>query len=200
MRGQTLSWAPAPERPRHVTKIRAYALWSLVEALRMKFGARGLHGVRMGLSRERRAQFRTLPAQSAWSEHGLYVDLLRSAVDALYGGAPVGAFELARAARQIDAKRMFAALGIFDSPRVFLSQLRSIRSHYFDGGAVEGTVVTEGLLRFELTGLVTPCAVVANDVAGGVAGMLESSGARDIHLIGAETTVRSCTAWIAFKA
>src|SRR5690606_125968 len=126
-------------------RIRAYAVWSLVDAIRMKFGAQGLHAIRTRLTAERREQFRTLPGQSAWSDYGLYADVLRSAVDAFYGGDPVGAYELSRAARQLDAKRMFAELGIFESPRAFLSQLRAMRSHYFDGGSADGALVGERL-------------------------------------------------------
>ena len=200
MRGQAVAWAAHLGRARDVTRIRAYAVWSLVDVIRMKFGAQGLHAIRMKLTSERREQFRTLPGQSAWSDYGLYVDVLRSAVDALYGCDPIGAFDLSRAARQLDAKRMFAELGIFETPRTFLSQLRSMRSHYFDGGSADGVLVSERLLHFKLSGLVSPCEVAANDVAGGVAGMFEMSGAREVRLFEMERTATSCTAWIAFES
>jgi hypothetical protein len=185
---------------RDVSKIRAYAIWSLVDVLRMKFGARGLCEIRVRLSLERREQLRTLPGQSAWFDYGLYLDLLKCAVERFYASEPSGAYELSRAAKHLDVKRMFGELGIFDSPRSFAGQLRSLRNHYLDGGEVESALVEPNLLRCTLSGLVAPCDVAAHDLAGGVAGMLEMSGARDVRLVETSMTLRSCTAWVGFGA
>jgi hypothetical protein len=200
MRGHAVPSVARGGRAPDVSKIRAYAMWSLVDVLRMKFGASGLYDVRMRLSSERREQFRTLPGQSAWFDYGLYLDVLRSAVERFYASAPRGAFELSFAAKQLDVKRMFTGTGIFESPRSLISQLRGLRNHYLDGGEVETALLGAGVLRFQLAGMVSPCAVAAHDLAGGVAGMLEASGATGVRLVDLQTTRSSCTAWIAFEA
>jgi hypothetical protein len=200
MRGHAVPWVARPGRAPDVSKIRAYAMWSVVDVIRMKFGASGLYDIRMRLSSERREQFRTLPGQSAWFDYGLYLDVLRSAVERFYGSEPSGAYELSFAAKQLDVKRMFTGMGMFESPRSLVSQLRALRNHYLDGGEVEAALLGAGMLRIQLSGLVTPCAVAAHDFAGGVAGMLEASGARDVRLVEVQTTVSSCAAWIAFQS
>jgi len=174
-------------------------MWSLVDVIRLKFGAHGLHAIRTRLSSERREQFRTLPGQSAWFDYGLYLDVLRSATERFYAGDPRGAFDLSRLARQLDAKRVFSELGIFETPRTFISQIRALRSHYFDGGDADGALVAPSLLRFKLSGLPAPCEVAANDLAGGVAGMLEMSGAREVRLHELHSTSVSCTAFLGFE-
>src|SRR5690606_11520352 len=200
MRGQAISWASQHGAPRGITKIRAYALWSLVDAIRMKFGARGLHEVRAKVSPERREQMRSLPSQSGWCEYDLYLDVLESAVERFYGGDLFGAFDLSRAAKQIDAKRMLHEAGIFDSPRALVSQLRSIRNHYLDGGRLESRLVSPSLLRITVSGLPTTSEAAAWDLAGGVAGLLEASGAIHVELVELEIMSRSCVLSLRFEA
>jgi hypothetical protein len=199
MRGQAVALATQLGRARHVSKIRAYAMWSVVDVIRMKFGASGLHEIRMRLTSERREQFRSLPGQSAWFDYGLYLDVLKSAVERFYGGDPYGAFDLSRAAKHLDVKRMFETMGMFDSPRSFVSQLRSLRRHYLDGGEMDGALVGPNVLRFRLSGLVSSSDVASHDAAGGVAGMLEMSGAGAVRLLEMQSTTSSCTAWIGFE-
>lgn len=195
--GRAVRWS-ALERTSQVENIRAYAMWSLVDVLRMKFGAGGLNEVRMRLSRERRAQFRALPGQSAWFDYGLYLDVIRGAVARFYGDDVRGAYELSRAAKQLDARRMFAGTGIFDSPRALLSQLGALRSHYLDGGQFESGLVEVGHIRFAYGGLGPDSPVAAYDAAGGIAGMLETSGARRVRLVELDVWEGGCSGLLSF--
>jgi hypothetical protein len=186
------------DHAREVTKVRAYAIWSLVDVLRMKFGAKGVSDVRMLLTPDRREQLRTLPGQSAWYDYGLYVDVMRSAVARLYGSDARGAYDLSRSAKHLEARRFFGSTGMFESPRSFIAQLRALRSHYLDGGALEGALIAPNLMRCSLSGLASPCAIIAHDLGGGVAGMLEVSGASSVCLIDVQVTSSACSAWLRF--
>jgi hypothetical protein len=95
---------------------------------------------------------------------------------------------------------MFHETGIFDSPRALVSQLRSIRNHYLDGGRLESRLVSPSLLRITVSGLPTTSEAAAWDLAGGVAGLLEASGAIHVELVELEIMSRSCVLSLRFEA
>lgn len=187
-------------RTREATKARAYAIYSFIEATRVRFGSAGIAATIDALDSARAGELRSLRGPSAWAPLPLYFGLYRAATRELYDYDPEGAFELSRIARRLDIHGLFQTLGFSEGAGAAIDSLRLIRRHHFDGGQLDLRHDAGGRLRASLSGMPEMDAIVANEFAGSIAGYLDMSHVRGVRVRDLQYNAERCAVWIEYRS
>lgn len=178
---------------------RAYAVYSFIEASRLRFGAEGIAAIVDALDEARAAELRELSGPSAWAPLRLYFALYRAATRELYDCDPEGAFELSRIARRLEIRGLFQSLGFSEGAGAAIASLRLIRRHHFNGGKLELRHEPSGRLKAVLSAMPEMDAVVANEFAGSIAGYLDMSHVRGVRVHDLQYDAERCAVWIDYR-